>query len=76
MPAFCFVLVIGAIAVCLFPLWPESFRVYSWYLSVAAMICIGLILFLAICELSIRLQSLFHIDFNQHLVAPLSKKWS
>eukprot|EP00794_Sanderia_malayensis_P015190 gene15190-16757_t len=41
-------LVIGTIAVCLFPLWPESFRVYSWYISVLAMIFIGVILFLAI----------------------------
>jgi len=41
-------LVLGAIAVCLFPLWPESVRVYSWYLSVAAMVLIGVILFLAI----------------------------
>ena len=41
-------LVLGAIVVCLFPLWPESVREYSWYLSVAGAIFVGGIIILAI----------------------------
>ena len=38
------------IAVCLFPLWPENVREYSWYLSVAGAIFVGGILVLAVCK--------------------------
>jgi len=41
-------LVLGVVIVCLFPLWPESVRDYSWYLSVAGAIFVGGILILAI----------------------------
>lgn len=41
-------IVLGAIVVCLFPLWPESVREYSWYLSVAGAIFVGGIIILAI----------------------------
>jgi len=42
--------VLGVIVVCLFPLWPESVREYSWYLSVAGAVFVGAILVLAICK--------------------------
>ncbi|XP_047145145.1 translocation protein SEC62 isoform X1 [Hydra vulgaris] len=42
------ILVLFVIAVCLFPLWPESVREYSWYLSVAGAIFVGGILVLAL----------------------------
>lgn len=41
-------LVLAIIAVCLFPLWPENVREYSWYLSVAGAIFVGSILVLAV----------------------------
>ena len=44
--------VLGVVIVCLFPLWPESVRDYSWYLSVAGAIFVGGILVLAICKRS------------------------
>jgi len=41
-------LVLAVIGICLFPLWPESVREYSWYISVAGAIFVGFILVLAI----------------------------
>lgn len=41
-------LVLGVVVVCLFPLWPESVREYSWYLSVAGAVFVGSIIVLAI----------------------------
>lgn len=43
-------LVLLIIGICLFPLWPESVREYSWYISVAGAIFVGTILVLAVCE--------------------------
>lgn len=40
--------VIGTIAICLFPLWPSNIREYVWYLSVLASIAVGSILVLAL----------------------------
>lgn len=42
------ILVIGAIAVCLFPLWPEWMRVGAYYLSLTAATLLGFILGLSI----------------------------
>ncbi len=43
-------LVFGAIAVCLFPLWPRSVRNYVYYLSIAAAAFLFFIIGLAVCE--------------------------
>jgi len=40
--------VFGAIAVCLFPLWPPEVRIGVYYLSVAAACFVGLIFILCI----------------------------
>ena len=47
---FCLFLVLAVILICLFPLWPENIREYSWYLSVAGAVCVGIILVLAVCK--------------------------
>lgn len=41
-------LVVGAIAVCLFPLWPEWMRIGAYYLSLAAAGLLGIILALSV----------------------------
>jgi len=41
-------LVLAVILICLFPLWPENIREYSWYVSVAGAIFVGAILVLAV----------------------------
>lgn len=41
-------LVLAVIGICLFPLWPENVREYSWYISVAGAVFVGCILALAI----------------------------
>jgi len=41
-------LVVGAIAVCLFPLWPEWMRVGAYYLSLVAAALLGIILALSV----------------------------
>uniref|UniRef100_A0A023GL27 Translocation protein SEC62 n=1 Tax=Amblyomma triste TaxID=251400 RepID=A0A023GL27_AMBTT len=40
-------LVVGAVAVCLFPLWPRTVRDYVYYLSVATAFLLGVIISLA-----------------------------
>ncbi|XP_046851662.1 translocation protein SEC62-like isoform X2 [Xenia sp. Carnegie-2017] len=40
--------VIGAVVICLFPLWPEQMREYTWYLSVGAAILLGVLIFVAL----------------------------
>ena len=45
-------LVIGAIVICLFPLWPAQMREYTWYLSVAAAVLLGALLVVALCKLA------------------------
>jgi len=40
--------VIATIAICMFPLWPESVQGYVWYVSVAGAFAVGMILFLAL----------------------------
>lgn len=42
--------VIGAVVICLFPLWPEQMREYTWYLSVGAAILLGVLIFVALCK--------------------------
>ena len=41
-------LVIGAIIMCLFPLWPMQMREYVWYLSVFAAIFLGALIVVAL----------------------------
>ena len=41
-------LVIGAIILCLFPLWPMQMREYVWYLSVFAAIFLGALIVVAL----------------------------
>ncbi|KAH7960540.1 hypothetical protein HPB49_021057 [Dermacentor silvarum] len=43
-------LVVGAVAVCLFPLWPRTVRDYVYYLSIATAFLLGIIISLAFCE--------------------------
>ncbi|CAN7937518.1 unnamed protein product [Ixodes hexagonus] len=40
-------LVVGAVAVCLFPLWPRTVRDYVYYLSIATAFLLGIIISLA-----------------------------
>ncbi|KRY83098.1 Translocation protein SEC62 [Trichinella pseudospiralis] len=44
-------LVIGSILVCLFPLWPQQFRICVYYLSMAVMCFMGVIISLVILRL-------------------------
>lgn len=43
-------LVIAAIAICLFPLWPRTVRNYVYYLSIAVAVFLFFIIALALCK--------------------------
>ena len=48
-------LVIGAIIICLFPLWPAQMREYTWYVSVAAAILLGALIVVALCKWTLNI---------------------
>ena len=52
--------VLGAIAVCLFPLWPPEVRLGVYYLSIAAACFVGVIIALCIGELLLLAQEHIH----------------
>lgn len=43
-------LVLAAIAICLFPLWPRTVRNYVYYISIAVAALLFFIIFLAVCK--------------------------
>ena len=63
---FCLFLVLAVILICLFPLWPENIREYSWYLSVAGAVCVGIILVLAVCKSSFFAKFLRNVMLNMY----------
>jgi len=42
--------VLGAIALCLFPLWPDWIRIAVYYVSLAGASFVGLMLVLIVCK--------------------------
>lgn len=57
--------VIAAIAICMFPLWPMNVREYVWYLSVAGAVAIGMLLVLGVVRY-IMFAVLWAVSFGKH----------
>lgn len=58
-------MVFGAIGVCLFPLWPHEVRLGVYYLSIAAMVFVGLIILLVIMR-SVLFALVWLFTFGKH----------
>ncbi|KAI8796132.1 translocation protein SEC62, partial [Biomphalaria glabrata] len=58
-------MVLGAIALCMFPLWPEAVRIGVYYLSVAAASFVGFILCLVVVRL-VLFCCIWVLTFGKH----------